>query len=161
MNKLLFPSGLASRAIASYTYQRAAASTAFHRTAWRICCLSSSSMMFRTTSSSQQQVVPGQGRSDPNRIAPYLTHLVTHHGQTTLIPPQNAGRIRKSPKKTPERARGERRRDGDEPRFNVAAPTTPRGASRRGNNASTRGGRTPAAPPNLPRGKCFQCSRYC
>jgi hypothetical protein len=116
--------------------------------------------MFRTTSSSQQPAVPGQGRSDPNRIAPYLTHLVTHHGQPTLVPPQNAGRIRKSGKKNPERARGERRRDGDEPRFNTAAPTNPRGASRRGNNVSPRAARVPVAPSHLPRGLSLEYSAY-
>ncbi|KLO19335.1 hypothetical protein SCHPADRAFT_71245 [Schizopora paradoxa] len=29
------------------------------------------------------------------QIAPYLTHIVRHHGQLTLIPPENEGRIRK------------------------------------------------------------------
>lgn len=34
---------------------------------------------------------------------PYLTHAITHHGQSTLVPPQNAGRVRKTPKKTPKK----------------------------------------------------------
>ncbi|VDC04708.1 unnamed protein product [Peniophora sp. CBMAI 1063] len=32
---------------------------------------------------------------DATRVAPYLTHVVRHHGQLTLIPPDNAGRVRK------------------------------------------------------------------
>ncbi|KAF8578979.1 hypothetical protein K439DRAFT_1416674 [Ramaria rubella] len=35
--------------------------------------------------------------------APYLTHVVTHHGQITLVPPQNQGRIRTN--KRPRKAR--------------------------------------------------------
>ncbi|KAF8531150.1 hypothetical protein JB92DRAFT_250655 [Gautieria morchelliformis] len=31
-------------------------------------------------------------------VAPYLTHVVTHHGQVTLVPPQNQGRLRKAEK---------------------------------------------------------------
>ncbi|GJE85116.1 RING-type domain-containing protein [Phanerochaete sordida] len=108
-------------------------------------------MMFRSTASSQQMVAPGSGRSDPNRIAPYLTHLETHHGQLTLIPPQNAGRTRKSGKRNPEKPRPERRREPDEPRFNMAAPTTPRGASRRGNTSAGRAARVPVPPPNAVR----------
>lgn len=39
--------------------------------------------------------------ADAARIAPYLTHVVSHHGQLTLIPPENAGRIRQDkPKKS-------------------------------------------------------------
>ncbi|KAI0806237.1 hypothetical protein BC629DRAFT_1590642 [Irpex lacteus] len=86
-------------------------------------------------------------RSDPSRIAPFLTNVVTHHGQLTLIPPQNAGRIsRKGGKKALlERARTEHRRD-DEPRFNTAAPASPRAANRRANHAE----RSPRAPPAVP-----------
>ncbi|PAV15180.1 zinc C3HC4 type (RING finger) [Pyrrhoderma noxium] len=29
------------------------------------------------------------------QVAPYLTHIIRHHGQVTLIPPENSGRIRK------------------------------------------------------------------
>ncbi|KAI0696848.1 hypothetical protein BC835DRAFT_1340966 [Cytidiella melzeri] len=95
-----------------------------------------------------------QQRSDPGRIAPFLTHVVAHHGQLTLTPPQNAGRIRKGGKsaKNLERLRTERRRDGDEPRFNTAAPASPRVTSRRGNVSSERGPRAPpAAPPRFSR----------
>ncbi|CAL1698728.1 unnamed protein product [Somion occarium] len=66
-----------------------------------------------------------QGRADPSRIAPYLTHVVSHHGQLTLIPPQNAGRIRKSKNKP---VRSDRRRENPEPRFNIAAPAPSRRA---------------------------------
>ncbi|KAH9837532.1 uncharacterized protein C8Q71DRAFT_547453 [Rhodofomes roseus] len=60
---------------------------------------------------------------DAARTAPYLTHIVTHHGQLTLIPPQNAGRIR-SP-----RTKKKRQPDpDDEPRFTTAVPPS---ASRR------------------------------
>ncbi|KAK0458990.1 uncharacterized protein EV420DRAFT_344739 [Desarmillaria tabescens] len=56
--------------------------------------------------------------ADAARIAPYLTHAVSHHGQVTLIPPDNAGRVRK-PKTKKGARRAERRRDEEEIRFNV------------------------------------------
>ncbi|KAH8108767.1 hypothetical protein DFH11DRAFT_1056807 [Phellopilus nigrolimitatus] len=40
-------------------------------------------------------------RADAVQVAPYLTHVVKHHGQVTLIPPVNSGRIRKEKKKRP------------------------------------------------------------
>ncbi|KAL5499206.1 hypothetical protein ACEPAH_1724 [Sanghuangporus vaninii] len=43
---------------------------------------------------------------DAVQVAPYLTHVVRHHGQITLIPPENAGRIRKVRKKRPGAMRG-------------------------------------------------------
>ncbi|KAL5522528.1 hypothetical protein ACEPAG_8544 [Sanghuangporus baumii] len=43
---------------------------------------------------------------DAVQVAPYLTHIVRHHGQVTLIPPENAGRIRKVKKKRPAVAPG-------------------------------------------------------
>ena len=61
-----------------------------------------------------------QPRQDDVRVAPYLTHVVAHHGQLTLVPPQNAGRIRKSGKK--KRQPSPRERDDDEPRFTTAVP---------------------------------------
>ncbi|PCH39142.1 hypothetical protein WOLCODRAFT_167820, partial [Wolfiporia cocos MD-104 SS10] len=54
------------------------------------------------------------------RVAPYLTHIVTHHGQLTLTPPQNAGRARKPTKKRPDRSQAERRPAEEEPRFTTA-----------------------------------------
>ncbi|TBU28282.1 hypothetical protein BD311DRAFT_331946 [Dichomitus squalens] len=58
---------------------------------------------------------------DQVRVAPYLTHVVTHHGQLTLIPPQNAGRIRKPGKK--KKQSGSRNPlDDEEPRFTTAVP---------------------------------------
>ncbi|KAK0203767.1 hypothetical protein DFS33DRAFT_1384027 [Desarmillaria ectypa] len=56
--------------------------------------------------------------ADAARIAPYLTHAVSHHGQVTLIPPDNAGRVRKLKTKKGVR-RTEKRRDEEEIRFNV------------------------------------------
>ncbi|KAI0941817.1 hypothetical protein AcW1_009809 [Taiwanofungus camphoratus] len=81
-----------------------------------------------TTPSSQPSHVPVT-------VAPYLTHMIAHHGQLTLVPPQNAGHIRKAPaggkKKRAERTKGEREREGarerererdEEPRFTTAVP---------------------------------------
>ncbi|CDO77575.1 hypothetical protein BN946_scf184926.g12, partial [Trametes cinnabarina] len=56
----------------------------------------------------------------PVQVAPYLTHVVAHHGQLTLIPPQNAGRIRKS--KSSKKKRQPSPRDDPEPRFTTAVP---------------------------------------
>ncbi|KAI0634670.1 hypothetical protein C8Q77DRAFT_646201 [Trametes polyzona] len=62
---------------------------------------------------------------DDLQVAPYLTHVVTHHGQLTLIPPQNAGRIRKSKsKKKRQPSARDRRIDDDEPRFTTAVPAS-------------------------------------
>ncbi|PIL28209.1 hypothetical protein GSI_09621 [Ganoderma sinense ZZ0214-1] len=58
---------------------------------------------------------------DQARVAPYLTHVVTHHGQLTLIPPQNAGRIRKPTKKKKQSA-NRNPLDDEEPRFTTAVP---------------------------------------
>ncbi|KAH9930473.1 uncharacterized protein BXZ73DRAFT_77917 [Epithele typhae] len=60
---------------------------------------------------------PGRQRQD---VAPFLTHVVTHHGQLTLVPPQNAGRIRKSTKRKKQSSNKER--DEEEPRFTTAVP---------------------------------------
>jgi hypothetical protein len=106
-----------------------------------------SSLPLSTMSSFSLTTASRRERSDPGRIAPFLTNVTTHHGQLTLIPPQNAGKIRKGGKsaKNLERARTERRREVDEPRFNVAAPSSPRTASRRGNIMSERSPRPPPA----------------
>lgn len=121
-----------------------------------------STMMSSSSSQQQQQQALQQQRTssrrnDPNHIAPFLTHVVTHHGQTTLIPPQNAGRIRKGGKsKNPEKQKPERRRESDEPRFNTAAPINSRGVSRRANLASDRVPRPPPAlPPRFSRGAFY------
>lgn len=113
-----------------------------------------SSMSSRALPSSLPATPSRQGRSDPGRIAPFLTHVVAHHGRLTLTPPQNAGRIRKGGKtKAAEKARPERRRDADEPRFNTAAPASPRGPSRRGNTTSERSPRpAPAVSSRFSRG---------
>ncbi|PIL28218.1 hypothetical protein GSI_09630 [Ganoderma sinense ZZ0214-1] len=60
-------------------------------------------------------------QDDQARVAPYLTHVVTHHGQLTLIPPQNAGRIRKPTKKKKQSA-NRNPLDDEEPRFTTAVP---------------------------------------
>ncbi|KAJ8457736.1 hypothetical protein ONZ51_g11352 [Trametes cubensis] len=63
--------------------------------------------------------------SEPIQVAPYLTHVVAHHGQLTLIPPQNAGRIRKSKsKKKRQPSSRDRRLEDDEPRFTTAVPAS-------------------------------------
>ena len=62
-----------------------------------------------------------QQQDDSLRVAPYLTHVVAHHGQLTLIPPQNAGRIRKPAKKKKQSSARERL-DDEEPRFTTAVP---------------------------------------
>lgn len=105
--------------------------------------------MVRPMDNSQQ---PSSGRADSSRVAPYLTHLVTHHGQLTLIPPQNTGRIRKTKGKT---QRAERRRDNDEPRFNTAAPVSSR-------RTQTTAGRLhrPIQPSRVSRGK-YICYTVC
>ncbi|KZT24845.1 hypothetical protein NEOLEDRAFT_1178924 [Neolentinus lepideus HHB14362 ss-1] len=45
-------------------------------------------------------------------VAPYLTHVVAHHGQLTLIPPDNAGRMRKARTKK-QRSKEDRRKAGE------------------------------------------------
>lgn len=62
------------------------------------------------------------------RVAPYLTHEIRHHGQVTLIPPDNAGRVRKEKEKKAKsssnpRPRSQRAgRSNEEPRFNIGPP---------------------------------------
>ncbi|KAM5541872.1 hypothetical protein V8D89_004601 [Ganoderma adspersum] len=60
-------------------------------------------------------------QDDQVRVAPYLTHVVAHHGQLTLIPPQNAGRIRK-PTKKKKQSVNRNPLDDEEPRFTTAVP---------------------------------------
>ncbi|OSX61355.1 hypothetical protein POSPLADRAFT_1058267 [Postia placenta MAD-698-R-SB12] len=86
--------------------------------------------------SSQQQIIQASTQQDPARVAPYLTHALAHHGQLTLIPPQNAARIRKTKKKHPATTGGkhERRVADDEPRFTTAVPPA---SSRRLQSAAT------------------------
>ncbi|KAI8971319.1 hypothetical protein BD414DRAFT_224734 [Trametes punicea] len=63
--------------------------------------------------------------SEPVQVAPYLTHVVAHHGQLTLIPPQNAGRIRKTrSKKKKQPSSRDRRLEDEEPRFTTAVPAS-------------------------------------
>lgn len=76
-------------------------------------------------------------RADAAHIAPYLTHVVAHHGQLTVIPPDNAGRMRQPAKgKKPAKARSKPERPvrSEEERFNVG-PRSLRTL------ATTRGGR--------------------
>ncbi|KAH9848971.1 hypothetical protein C2E23DRAFT_403549 [Lenzites betulinus] len=71
---------------------------------------------------------PTQQLEEPLQIAPYLTHVVAHHGQLTLVPPQNAGRIRKSKsvkkKSSRQPSSRDRRPEDDEPRFTTAVPAS-------------------------------------
>ena len=62
------------------------------------------------------------------RVAPYLTHVVRHHGRLTLIPPDNAGRVRKARhEKSIGRLRAERpARSTEEPHFNTGVSRLPR-----------------------------------
>jgi hypothetical protein len=73
--------------------------------------------------------------AEATQVAPYLTHVVSHHGRLTLIPPENAGRTRKTSKlntnkeKKPTRRNGERNarsEDSEEARFNLGAPRSAR-----------------------------------
>ena len=98
-------------------------------------------------------------------VAPYLTHVVSHHGRLTLIPPENAGRVRsanasgststkptnpsvkKEKKKVRKNLNGERDRIGErngaseEQRFNLGTPRSGRsvalGTSKRRTAKST------------------------
>lgn len=78
--------------------------------------------------------------ADPAQVAPFLTHVVSHHGRLTLIPPENAGRVRKNSKvqakKDKKQSRGGERSarsdDSEEPRFNLGIPRSFKpGSSRR------------------------------
>ncbi|KAI5122623.1 hypothetical protein M0805_008712 [Coniferiporia weirii] len=81
----------------------------------------------RSTSPSHRQ----SRVADAVQVAPYLTHVVRHHGQITLIPPENSGRIRKAKKSRP--ALRSNRSSGDAgPSFGVAV------SSRTGSNVSHR-----------------------
>ncbi|KAJ7100111.1 hypothetical protein B0H15DRAFT_508285 [Mycena belliarum] len=65
-------------------------------------------------------------RADAAHIAPYLTHIVTHHGQLTLVPPDSEGRRRKA-----KQTKSPRSMPREEPvRFNSgpnpASPSSPR-----------------------------------
>ncbi|KAJ7440129.1 hypothetical protein FB451DRAFT_1151098 [Mycena latifolia] len=69
-------------------------------------------------------------RADAAHIAPYLTHLITHHGQLTLVPPDNNGRRRKE-----KQSKSSRTPPREEPvRFNsgptAASSSSPRRARR-------------------------------
>jgi hypothetical protein len=82
------------------------------------------------------------------QVAPYLTHVVSHHGRLTLIPPENAGRPRKASKlqakkeKKSARRGGERSarsEDSEEARFNLGTPRSVRSVT-----SSTSARRRPA-----------------
>jgi hypothetical protein len=79
--------------------------------------------------------------ADAANIAPYLTHAVSHHGQQTLVPPDNAGRVRKvKPRKNRSRTRPDRNvRSEEEIRFNTGSPRSMRSPA----VPASRGGRRP------------------
>ncbi|KAG6849527.1 hypothetical protein H0H93_007777 [Arthromyces matolae] len=84
-------------------------------------------------------------RSADAENAPYLTHIVTHHGQITLVPADNNGRVRQpqpattsNPKGNRSRQRQERNTRDEEIRFNVG-PRSLRSTT--GNRALRRGDR--------------------
>lgn len=107
--------------------------------------LSPLSMSSRTLAATSRQE-----RSDAARISPFLTHIVArHNSQLTLIPPQGAERTRKGGKsQNLGRSRTERRCNGEEPRFNTAAPQSLRSLYRRGNTTSERNSRPALAAPS-------------
>lgn len=84
--------------------------------------------------------MPSHRTADAAQIAPYLTHAVSHHGQITLVPADNNGRVRQANVKgNRSRPRQERNtRTEEELRFNVG-PRTLRNIV--GNRAARRVGR--------------------
>ncbi|EJC98314.1 uncharacterized protein FOMMEDRAFT_171216 [Fomitiporia mediterranea MF3/22] len=70
------------------------------------------------------------------QVAPYLTHVVRHHGQVTLIPPENTGRIRKGKVKKKLQRPGVARVENSSPSLNdlsaivAAGPSTSASRSR-------------------------------
>ncbi|KAG6899484.1 hypothetical protein C0993_009848, partial [Termitomyces sp. T159_Od127] len=82
--------------------------------------------------------MPSHRAADAAPIAPYLTHAVSHHGQITLVPADNNGRVRQA-KGNRSRPRQERNtRTEEELRFNVG-PRTLRNFV--GNRTARRSGR--------------------
>lgn len=77
-------------------------------------------------------------------IAPYLTHAVSHHGQVTLVPPDNAGRVRQvKPTKNRTQQRQERSlRSEEDVRFNTGPRPLRSPAANRGGRRSGRQDRT-------------------
>ncbi|TFK48910.1 hypothetical protein OE88DRAFT_441369 [Heliocybe sulcata] len=55
-----------------------------------------------------------ESTSRATHVAPYLTHVVAHHGQLTLIPPDNAGRMRKARTKKHKTKEGRRKTDASD-----------------------------------------------
>lgn len=92
---------------------------------------------------------PGSPRRDAARVAPYLTHELTHHGQVTLVPPQNAGRIRKTKQKGEMSGTRRREREREEPRFNTSVPASAR-------RARTTSARVPRAQPANPQNQLVE-----
>ncbi|KAF5371699.1 hypothetical protein D9758_003410 [Tetrapyrgos nigripes] len=93
--------------------------------------------------------MPSQRLADAAHIAPYLTHELTHHGQTTLIPPETAGRMRQVKKKsrtTPIPSKGQNTRQAqadEEVRFStgprlIRIPNPSSNPSRTGDRARPR-----------------------
>lgn len=95
--------------------------------------------------------MPPQRVADAAQIAPYLTHIVSHHGQLTLIPPDNAGRVRKAKQKTSRsrtRQLDRSPRQEEEIRFNTGPKVVKLPAAQ-----SSRTPRRPARPPVRPNGQ--------
>ncbi|GLB42185.1 hypothetical protein LshimejAT787_1102000 [Lyophyllum shimeji] len=64
--------------------------------------------------------MPSHRVTDAPSIAPYLTHAVSHHGQVTLVPPDNSGRIRQvKPKKNRNQRQERNVRPEEDVRFNT------------------------------------------
>ncbi|KAG6841275.1 hypothetical protein C0991_000253 [Blastosporella zonata] len=100
--------------------------------------------------------MPSHRTADAAQIAPYLTHFVSHHGQVTLAPADNNGRVRQANTKGDRiRQRQDRNaRTEEEVRFNVGPRSlrnlvSNRGVKRGGRQDRDRG-ETDEAYPNYP-----------
>ena len=98
------------------------------------------------------------------QVAPYLTHVVSHHGRQTLIPPENAGRARKASKPQAKKEKKSARRNGErsarsenseEARFNLGTPRSARSVT---SNTSAR--RRPARNTGETRSRGAECDGY-
>ncbi|KAF8888578.1 hypothetical protein BD779DRAFT_1672250 [Infundibulicybe gibba] len=68
--------------------------------------------------------------ADAVHSAPFLTHAVSHHGQVTLIPPDNAGRMRQARPKKSQRRTDRTARSEEEARFIIGLKSPHTGVSR-------------------------------
>ncbi|KAG7088832.1 hypothetical protein E1B28_012787 [Marasmius oreades] len=76
--------------------------------------------------------------ADAANIAPYLTHVVTHHGQLSLIPPDNAGRMRQQKQKPRSINPDDDIRFNTGPKFYKVLPASSRGSEGRSQSRPNR-----------------------